>query len=96
MPPVGGYGTLARGSPLSQSLALQEEWLVGRVDPPAAGDRGEGADAPGRCQVSAGTWTVIGVGVALAALILPALAGIRLRMARLEGLIEGWCGIAPD
>lgn len=47
--------------------------------------------------MSAEVWAVLGVGVALAGLILPALHGIRRdvadlrdRVSRIEGLLEGW------
>ena len=50
-------------------------------------------------------WAVLGVGVALAGLILRMgqrldglardVSDLRERMARLEGLIEGWWGVAP-
>ena len=52
--------------------------------------------------MSADVWAVIGVGVALAALILPGQAAIRRdvarlgeRLARVEGVIEGWLNPPP-
>lgn len=53
--------------------------------------------------MSADVWAVIGVGVALAALILPGQAAIRRdvarlgeRLARVEGVVEGWLNPPPS